>query len=97
MKTIVETNKSINASQSFSKGDDLLILADAVYSAINIKLPPANSLQEGSIKVIKIDSTSNAVSVSAPDGATIYGAVSVTSQFSVIDVDSDLKNRYFVV
>jgi hypothetical protein len=97
MKTVVETIQSINAGQSFSLGDDLLILANAIYTPIEVKLPPADALRSGSLRVIKIDATSNAVSIVASDGATVYGTASVTSQFSVIDIDSDLKNRYFVV
>jgi len=76
-------------------GADNLILADATAGAFTITLPPASvSAPYGSnIKVIKVDSTANAVTVARHGSDHINGStltsVYLSSQYASLDLTSD--------
>ena len=97
MRTTIETIKSIQLSQQFGNSDKVLVLCDAQYQPIEITLPQPDTVDDLDITIVKTDSTSNAVSLVAPYGATIYGTASTTTQYDSLSVASDLKSKYFIV
>lgn len=78
-------------------GNERLVLVDASSGAVVITLAAASE-QRAIVVVKKIDSSGNAVTVTAPGGETIDGAASVSlpGQYDSVRLDSDGDNFWVV-
>ena len=56
---------------------DEIVLVDATAAGITVSLPPALSLTGYSFKIIKIDSSANAVTIDADGTETISGSLTL--------------------
>jgi len=73
-----------------------IVLVDASVDAITIELPDAATCTGRQYIIKKIDSSSNAVTISAQSGQTIDGqsSMSITTQYGIVRVVSDGSNWY---
>jgi len=82
------SSRTVTASYTISQSDNV-ILADATGGAITLTLPPA--INKNMFRVIKIDSSGNAVTITAQGSDTINGAatLSLTVQYDATQFSSD--------
>ena len=91
------TIRTINADYSMTWADEV-ILADASSAAITITLPDPSAYPNVPIKIKKIDSSTNAVTIAPHGTETIDGASSydLTAQNECITLISDGTNWYII-
>ncbi len=75
--------------------DDETIFVDATSGNINVTLTQLSSMSGKCYKIIKTDSTSNTVSVTANTGS-VFGVISTSTQYKKLELTSDGTNYYSV-
>lgn len=84
---------SVTAAYS-AKIDDGVVLADATGGAFTVTLPSATGSAGAVLRIKRLNSGANAVTVSGAGGQTIDGAAtsSLTTQYQVLSLVSDGAN-----
>lgn len=79
---------------NWSAGDRVLVLCDATLAAFSVTLPDAKSSDDVTFKIIKTDTTSNAITVNTVESQTISGETfqTVTMRGDAMSLDSDGDN-----
>lgn len=83
---------------SYTAANDHTILADATAGAITITLPDATAVPRRMYLIKKVDSSANAVTVSAYGTQTIDGSasVSISTQYGTLHIQSDGSNWHIL-